>query len=152
MGRLLFGAAMAFLQGAALALGAASALAQTPRSISVTPAPAWRGKTLYSNSWAVVIGIDRYQHPRIPELRYARKDAEDIRKTLPKLGFPESRILTLFDRQATKRAIERLLGDQMRRLVSPNDRLFVFFAGHGKDEEGEGYLIPYDADPENLYS
>ena len=133
-------------------LVASAGFAQTSKSITVQPAPVYKGKRLYSNSWAVVIGVNRYQHPSIPTLRYARKDAEDLRDALPRLGFPKSQILTLFDRQATKRNIERLLGDEMRRRVSPGDRVFVFFSGHGKDEEKEGYLIPYDADPKNLFS
>ena len=84
-------------------LVASAGFAQTSKSITVQPAPVYKGKRLYSNSWAVVIGVNRYQHPSIPTLRYARKDAEDLRDALPRLGFPKSQILTLFDRQATKR-------------------------------------------------
>ncbi len=82
----------------AVFLAASAGFAQTSKSISVRPAPVYKGKRLYSNSWAVVIGVDRYQHPDIPRLRYARKDAEDLRDALPRLGFPKSQILTLFDR------------------------------------------------------
>ncbi len=72
-------------------------------------------------------------------------------------GFRQDRILTLTDDKATKAAIERLLGDQLRQQVGANDRLLVFFAGHGKTDqlrsgEEEGYLIPVDGDPNQLFS
>ena len=63
----------------AVFLVASTGFAQTSKTITVQPAPVYKGKRLYSNSWAVVIGVNRYQHPRIPTLRYARKDAEDLR-------------------------------------------------------------------------
>jgi formylglycine-generating enzyme required for sulfatase activity len=108
-------------------------------------------------SWAVVIGINRYQHPRIPKLRYAVNDAQAVERTLLAQGFRRERVFTLTDEQATKSAIERLLGDQLRQQVGAQDRLLVFFAGHGKTDrlrsgEEEGYLIPVDGDPNQLFS
>ena len=37
---------------------------------------------LYNDSWAVIVGINEYTGDGIPELNYAVKDAEDIRKVL----------------------------------------------------------------------
>ena len=38
--------------------------------------------------------------------------------------------------------------------ISPNDRIFVFFAGHGMTQTGRrgevGFLVPYDGDLGNL--
>ncbi|RPI04852.1 MAG: PEGA domain-containing protein, partial [Zetaproteobacteria bacterium] len=112
---------------------------------------------LYGESWAVVIGINRYQHPRIPRLRYAVNDAKAVERALRAQGFHQDRIFTLTDDQATKSAIEQLLGDELRQQLGPNDRLLVFFAGHGKTDrlrsgEEEGYLIPVDGDPARLFS
>ena len=61
------------------------------------------------------------------------------------------------DKEATKAKIERVLGDELRRSVKSNDRVFIFFAGHGQTEslpEGgqEGYLIPVDGDGDHLFS
>ena len=39
------------------------------------------------------------------------------------------------DDQATKEQIERILGDELRRKVSEDDRVFIFFAGHGQTED-----------------
>jgi formylglycine-generating enzyme len=119
--------------------------------------PGGRGQALAGESWAVLIGINRYQHPRIPKLRYAVNDAQAMERALRAQGFRQDRILTLTDDKATKSAIERLLGDQLRQQVEANDRLLVFFAGHGKTDqlrsgEEEGYLIPVDGDPNQLFS
>jgi formylglycine-generating enzyme required for sulfatase activity len=48
------------------------------------------------------------------------------------------------------------VGDDLRQKVRPNDRVLVFFAGHGKTDrrrsgELEGYLIPVDGDPDRLF-
>ncbi len=111
----------------------------------------------YGDSWAVIIGINDYQHRRVPKLLYAVNDARAMEQALLAQGFRRERIFTLLDGQATKAAIERLLGDQLRVQMDANDRLLVFFAGHGKTDtlrsgEEEGYLLPIDGDPSHLFS
>jgi uncharacterized caspase-like protein len=110
----------------------------------------------YAKSWAVVIGIDRYPHPKISHLRYAANDARSVTATLDCLGFPLDQIFILLNEQATKQAIEQLLYRHLR-IVEKEDRLFVFFAGHGRPEHlprggTEGFWLPYDADPDSLFT
>ena len=133
------------------------ARAAATRDITVGPAPVVQGKILYGNSWAAVIGVNRYQHPAIKSLEAAVGDAQRMREALLRLGFPAQQIFTLTEGQATKTAIENLLADRLRRLAQPEDRAVVFFAGHGTTEKirgdvEEGYLLPVDADPENLFA
>jgi peptidoglycan/xylan/chitin deacetylase (PgdA/CDA1 family)/uncharacterized caspase-like protein len=107
---------------------------------------------LYGNSWAVVIGINQYGE--WPPLRYAVNDAKAIAELLhSKLGFAKENIIELYDTAATRERIVRALGDTLAdpRRVKPEDRVFVFFAGHGmtrKLPSGRelGYIIPVDAD------
>jgi hypothetical protein len=148
---------LAALLGLSLTVESTSILAQSrtivPEAKPGTPATA----AFYADSWAVVIGINDYQHPRIPKLRYAVNDARSVEQTLLAQGFRRDRIITLVERQATKAAIERVLGDQLRTQMGSGDRLFVFFAGHGKTDrlrsgEQEGYLLPADGDPSQLFS
>ena len=127
------------------------------RDIRVGPAPVVQGKTLYGNSWAAVIGINRYRHQGIKPLEAAVSDAQRMREALLGLGFPAQQIFMLTEGQATKTAIENLLGDRLRRLAETEDRVVVFFAGHGTTERirgdvEEGYLLPVDADPDNLFA
>lgn len=108
----------------------------------------------YADSWAVVIGIDDYA--KWPKLKHAVHDAEDVRKTLvERLGFDASKVLMLKNGEATRNGIlntfhERFGDGKLQR----NDRLFVFYAGHGATRQlpsgrEVGYLVPVDADPKD---
>ena len=108
--------------------------------------------TPYRESWAAEIGIDDYQ--KWPRLRYAAHDAAGIRDTLiQKYKFKPENVFVLLNEQATRQNILSLLGDKLANadMVKREDRVFVFFAGHGatrKLPSGRdlGYIIPVDAD------
>jgi uncharacterized caspase-like protein len=77
-----------------------------------------------------------------------------------KFGFAPERVITLKNAQATRAGILGAFHDLLERGKSagglqPNDRVFMFFAGHGatrKLSSGRdlGYIVPSDADPDNL--
>lgn len=98
----------------------------------------------YDSSYAVVIGIDKYPASRWPNLSYARKDAEGVGAFLEGQGF---RVTQLINEQATKSAIIKAMQNDLARRVNKNDRILVFFAGHGHTEElaneDWGYIVPY---------
>ncbi|RMF89016.1 MAG: hypothetical protein D6736_09135, partial [Nitrospinota bacterium] len=128
------------------------------RGMAVVGKPAGQGRFSlpYTTSWAVVIGIDRYAHPQIPELHYAVNDARSVARLLTRLGFPPSQIFLLVNEEATLRRIAQVLYHKLR-AAGPNDRLFVFFAGHGQTVPlpkggAEGFLLPYDADPTDPFT
>jgi formylglycine-generating enzyme required for sulfatase activity len=107
-------------------------------------------------SWAFIVGINEYKHSRVPKLRYAVNDARSVASALAGQGFRADHITVLLDSEATKGRIETILGDELRKRIQPNDRLFVFFAGHGltdrlRSGEEEGYLLPVDGDPDRLF-
>lgn len=112
-----------------------------------------RLKPYYHDSWAVVIGINEYMSPKISRLRYATSDVDEVAKMLPMLGFPEKNIQILKDEKATKNDIGRAIYIKTKGMTE-EDRLLIFFAGHGEVTEGpggdEGYLLPYDADQSEL--
>jgi len=109
----------------------------------------------YRESWAAVIGIDDYQS--WPKLRYAVNDAQAVRDVLiQKFHFKAENVFALSDKEATREAILSLLGDKLANpdMVKHEDRVFVFFAGHGatrKLASGRdlGYIIPVDAGASN---
>jgi uncharacterized caspase-like protein len=110
-------------------------------------------KPRYSNSRALIIGIDKYKN--VSPLSYAVSDAVDVKQTLiESLGFPEENIICLLDDQATKENILRSFLSFCSPKVELDDRIFVFFAGHGHTVSGfrgeVGYLIPYDARADDL--
>jgi peptidoglycan/xylan/chitin deacetylase (PgdA/CDA1 family)/uncharacterized caspase-like protein len=111
--------------------------------------------TGYANSWAIVVGIDAYK--KWPRLQYAVRDAQGVSQLLvQKFGFAPERVITLENEQATRAGILGAFHDRLAHGgVQPNDRLFVFFAGHGatrKLSSGRelGYIIPYDSDPDQF--
>ncbi|MBZ5536589.1 MAG: polysaccharide deacetylase family protein [Acidobacteriia bacterium] len=107
---------------------------------------------LYRESWAVIIGIDDYQN--WPKLRYAVNDANGIKEILTrKYRFKPENIVTLLNGEATRERILSVLGDTMANpdKVKRDDRVVVFFAGHGitrKLPNGRnlGYIVPMEAD------
>lgn len=110
----------------------------------------------YGTSWAVVIGINQYQS--WPKLEYAVNDARAVAAHLEhKLGFKKENIITLYDDEATSERITEVLGYQLAdpNLVKENDRVFIFYAGHGMTRalpngKALGYLIPVDADTDKF--
>jgi len=117
------------------------------------------------DSWAVIIGVGRYQSTDIPSLRYSVSDAESLFQILVGPGgFRKEHVLLITDKTEktpTLRNIKWALGTFLARSAKKDDTVLIFFAGHGAPEidqrgvERDGlakYLIPSDADPDDLYS
>lgn len=106
-------------------------------------------KTHYTRSRALVIGVDHYS--KISPLEYAVSDANEFRRTLvDSLGFSEEDITYLVNEAATRQAILREFLRFSHEDIDVDERLIVFYAGHGHTRTGArgeiGYLVPYDAD------
>lgn len=106
-------------------------------------------KTDYSNSYALIIGINNYQ--KISPLGYAVNDAQEVSEVLiSKLNFPKENVKILLDEDATKSNILKAYHTYTSDSINIDDRLIVFFAGHGHTLKGYrgdvGYLVPFDAD------
>lgn len=135
-----------------------------PRVAAVPPAPAAPAAPPRQR-WAVVVGVGAYESVAIPRLRYAVPDAEAVYQALVgAAGFKKDNVLLLTDRgerKPTLRNIKWALGTFLQRSARRDDTVVIFFAGHGAPEvdprgvERDGlakYLIPADADPDDLYS
>ncbi len=138
-------------------LGAGGSLPQSATRALVRARATPAAESLYRESWAVIIGIDAYR--RWPRLTYAAADARAIRELLvTRFQFQPSHVTLLLDEQATKANILEALGDRLdQRRVHREDRVFVFFAGHGATRAlpnggALGYIIPVDADLEHYTS
>jgi hypothetical protein len=110
-------------------------------------------QSFYKNSWAVVIGINDYI--RAPKLKYAVRDAEEFTEVLVNYyGFKRENIVKLIDREATKENIMKAF-DKLRSKAGKEDRVLVFFAGHGitvplPDGREKGYILPVDGSQDEL--
>ncbi len=110
------------------------------RASSAANAPVVERWRLYGASHALVIGIDNYTGAW-PRLSNAVQDARAVAKALEERGFE---VVLLID----------VTGDELRtglrhffaiKGADPEARLFVWYAGHGYTDSGEGYLVPADA-------
>ena len=104
---------------------------------------------IYNDTWALIVGIEKYTAKGLPELNYAVDDAEDIRKVLIEHhNVNPNNINLLLNDNATKTNIDRGLVDYYTN-SNPEDRIIFYFSGHGITEPTEiggemGYLVPAD--------
>ena len=110
---------------------------------------------IYDDSWAVIIGIDKYKYS--DKLNYAVKDEEAVKDMLiSKFDYPEENIRYLTDEEATLSNIKLNLGE-VATSAGEDDRILVFYSGHGEtltgaDESETGYIVPFEGKIENLYA
>lgn len=105
------------------------------------------------DAFAVVIGVEKYRQPGIPSVDFAARDARSIYSYLTNaMGFDARNVVLLVDSGASKTDLEKNIGSWLRNRVGPQSRVFVYYAGHGSPnpETGQGYLMPYEADPAYL--
>ena len=103
---------------------------------------------LYSQAYAVIIGIDRYASlPPGSELSYAVRDAQGVAEVLAR-DYAFDGIVTIYNEDATREGILRILSAELRQ-TSEDDSVFIFWAGHALTQRTAGrgdigYLVPYD--------
>lgn len=106
----------------------------------------------YNKSRALIIGINKYQHAQ--PLDYATNDADAIAGVLGnQYDFREEDIMRLKDSEASRNNILEAFHKYTQEGTSPDDKLVIFFAGHGHTVSGNrgevGFLVPVDGDRDN---
>ena len=102
-------------------------------------------KDIYENSWALIIGIDKYQN--VQGLDYAVKDAQSIQNIIiNSLDFSKDNITILKNEEATKSRIIQEFSNITKK-AEINDRVLIFFAGHGQTEESGAIQSGFNAGP-----
>lgn len=104
------------------------------------------------NYYALIIAAQNYKDPLFPSLNGPIKDASALIEVLKNnYGFEEKKIL--FVKDPTRTDIFRAF-DSIRKLVTNNDNVLIFYAGHGiwMDEYKQGYWAPVDAGPSAQFS
>ncbi len=108
---------------------------------------------------AVIIGNRDYSAPNVPDVAFAIRDANVMRKYLIQtLGFKTENIL--FEENATLSKFNELFGNdrdhkgKLARFVHPErtSHVFIYYTGHGAPDlkTGDAYFVPADADPQYL--
>ncbi len=84
--------------------------------------------------WALVVGISKFQDPRLHRLNFASKDAKDFAAMLldPNVGrFQASHVHSLAEGEVTTRQLKEELNWLARSASDPNDLVVVFLSSHG---------------------
>src|ERR1035441_9383209 len=101
-------------------------------------------------SYAVIIGVSKY--PKLPaelQLQFTERDAQAIFTALisPEGGnFRVENVHMLTGDKATLAALRREIGTWLPSVAKDEDRVLIYFAGHGFMFQGKGYLAPSDFD------
>lgn len=107
------------------------------------------GVDMSGKYYALIIGINDYDDPEINDLEAPLTDATQLHSILStSYSFTQDDIVFL---ENPKRAeiIDAL--DYLESVVTPNDNLLIFYAGHGHWDENthKGYWLPSDAQYES---
>ncbi len=103
---------------------------------------------IQGNYWALMIGIDHYQH--LEPLQTAVNDVEALQSVLmTRYGFSSDRMRLLLNEAATRRNIEGAL-IRLGQETNPQDSVLIYFAGHGEYSPGQklGWWVPVEGHPE----
>lgn len=117
-----------------------NAAANAPAAPAAPAAKVPASSQLYSKSYALVIGINSYTNGW-PSLNNAVGDAELMAEALKERGFEVTLAINL-NSVELKQTFEEFF---VIKGEDPQARLFVWYAGHGFTEFGEGFLVPADA-------
>ena len=110
-----------------------------------------------AKSWAVIAGINFYQDDRIPDLKGAVNDAWNFYHYLVSpqgARFEPEQVRLLLNEQATRAGIEDALG-QFLTAACPQDKVVIYFAGHGApepDRPEEAFLLMHDTNLDSMVS
>jgi tetratricopeptide (TPR) repeat protein len=99
-------------------------------------------------SYAVIVGISRYRNLMDKEqLQFPERDAQSIFTALisPEGGnFRVENVHMLIGDKATLANVRREIGTWLPSVAKEDDRVLIYFAGHGFMSGGKGYLAPFD--------
>ncbi|MEZ5400179.1 MAG: tetratricopeptide repeat protein [Bryobacteraceae bacterium] len=133
---------------------------QRSRDLETTEVPAARTsdapppKTTIPRSYALVVGVSAYKNLK-PEqnLQFAERDAQALFSILISTeggNFPAENVHTLVGPKATLSNLRREVEQWLPSVTRDDDRVLIYFAGHGFVSSGQAYLAPWDFEPRDI--
>ncbi len=111
-------------------------------------------KVVIPRSYALVVGISEYEKlPPQGQLRFPSRDAAAVYSSLisPEGGqFPPENVHRLIGKAATLANLKKELEQWLPSVSKEDDRVVIYFAGHGFVSGGKAYLAPYDIDARDI--
>ena len=107
--------------------------------------------------WALLVGINDYEHPQIRKLRGCENDVKLIADVLrDRFAFTDEEMRILLSREATRDGIITAFKEWLIEKPKPGDAVIFYFSGHGSQvvdesgDEADGWdelLCPVDLKP-----
>jgi uncharacterized caspase-like protein len=112
--------------------------------------PLW-GQEPGGKKYALLVGINTYEHEKLTPLRYAENDARGLSKVLQEAGY-EVVLLTGSARTRSQRPTKANIETRLKEVLGKcrrGDMALVALAGHGLQFEGkkDAFFCPVDARP-----
>jgi tetratricopeptide (TPR) repeat protein len=105
-------------------------------------------------SYALVVGIANYRNlTAAQQLQFPERDADAIYSILISTeggNFRAENVHKLVGAKATLAALRHELEEWLPSVAKDDDRVLIYFAGHGFVYGGKAYLAPYDIDLKNI--
>ena len=104
-------------------------------------------------SYALVVGVAAYKNLPEKSLKFPERDAEAIYSILisPEGGnFRAQNVHLLKGEKATLENLRYELEEWLPGVARPEDRVLIYFAGHGFVYDGKAYLAPYDVHADDI--
>jgi len=118
------------------------------------PAAAAKSEVSIPRSYALIVGVANYKNlPEKAQLQFSERDAEAIYSILisPEGGnFHIENVHKLTGTKATLANVRNELENWLPAVAKDDDRVVIYFAGHGFVYDGKAYLAPYDLEPGNI--
>ncbi len=112
-----------------------------------------KGPTI-PRSYAVIVGISHYANvPAKLQLNFPERDAQSIYSALisPEGGrFKAENVVVLTGAKATLAGMRAQIDKWLPSVAKDDDRVLIYFAGHGFLWKGKAYLAPYDINLDNI--
>lgn len=109
---------------------------------------------------SLFIGVSKYKDSNYPKIYFAHNDAKELSEHYAnQLVFKIHNSNILLDENASWSRISYALTDLIDADLEKDDRVLIFFAGHGdvkkysgsKDDNNLAFLLPYDCPSDNYY-
>jgi hypothetical protein len=125
-----------------------------PAPLAPAPAQAEAAPVGTGNTYVLAIGVNEYQDPRIPKLRFAEQDARGIYgfyATSRRSPTTSDRVVLLTGKDATRNGILKAMREQLeRKATRPEDTVVFYFGGHGFSDADDTYLAAWDTQIDSL--
>jgi tetratricopeptide (TPR) repeat protein len=104
--------------------------------------------------YALIVGISNYKNLQAKsQLEFPERDADAVYSVLISNeggNFHAENVHRLTGAKATLANLKQELEVWLPSVAKPDDRVVIYFAGHGFVKDGRAYLAPYDLNPDNI--